>query len=285
MTSEAPEVAPAPIDDEIETRVDAAWAAAADDPSDAAAARFIDVILAEALICPIWDDLEGEPGQAPGQAPEQDPGDADGGAAGDAFAPKMVEIEGRDTLLLFDTEERLACFVEEPTSFVALPGHFFFETAAGQGAQIALNLDVAPSSTVFEPASVDAIAALLDGGDEIVDLLDPTNLAVTAPEGVAEATIAALAARLATAGELASEAWLFGIAADDAADDAIDRPVLALVGAADRSDATQELGRELARLAGSIDQDGVGVDVAVLTPDDAVLERIRSVGFGLLARD
>lgn len=256
-------------DEDIETRIDAAWSAAADDPeSDEAAARFIDVVLAEALICPVWeeaDDLE---------------------ADSDAIAPKMVEVDGRDTLLLFDTEERLAAFVEEPTSFVALPGQSFFEMAAGRGTQIALNLDVAESSTVFDPDSVDAIAALVHDSEEDAALIDPRQLTVAAPGDVSEEVIAALGARLRAAGDAVTEAWLFDMLkqpVSGAAEAGRDRPVLALVGGDGDADAVQTLGRELARLAGARDPGGDGVDIAVFKADDPALERIRAVGFGLRA--
>lgn len=249
----------------LETRIDRAWDAAAQDGGDEAAAKFIDVVLAEALICPVWED--------------------DPNADGDQIAPKMVEIDGRDTMLLFDTEERLASFAEEPTSFVALPGHVFFETLSGQNAQIALNLDVAPSSTVFDSASVDAVAALIREGEENAELVDPTAFTAIAPPAASETMLAALSARLSSAAGVADEAWLFAMSSDDPeAAASADRPILALVGALEKSLEAQALGRELARLAGAEDERGEGVDVAVLAPDDAVLDRIRAVGFGLLRR-
>lgn len=266
------------VDDEIETRIDAAWSAAAQDPeSDDAAARFIDVVLAEALICPIWEDADDVETSA-----AQDADQADGD---DAVAPKMAEIDGRDTLLLFDTEERLAAFAEEPTSFVALPGYVFFEMIGGSGAQIALNLDVAQSSTVFDPASVDAVAAMLRETDETAALIDPRQLSAAAPRDVSAEMLAALSARLQTARDIATEAWLFEMVGDDGPATAENRPVLALIGVEGRSGAAQSLGKELARLAGARDASGMGVDIAVFAADDPALERIRTVGFGLLRSD
>lgn len=258
---------------EIETRIDEAWAVRAEDEAtDEDAARFIDVLLAEALLCPVW----GEP---------------DAAAAEDAeLSPKLIDLGGRETMLLFDTEERMAAFMEEASSFVAMPGHVYFAAIAGRGVQIALNLDVAVSSTVFDAETVDHIAAVL-AEDEIADVDDLSSLVFQPPRAASEALLTALSARLGSAAGAVIEAWLFEIADDGEAGDAEegaeesaegDRLALGLVIEQEHSAVGEALGRELARLAGSIDPEGM--DVALLAPGDALLEKIRAVGVGLMSK-
>ena len=279
MTSDETNGGAAP--DAPQTRIDEAWIEAGPTPSDEAAARFIDVVIAQPLFCPIWDEADPE---APTEA-SPPPGEEEG----ESIWPKMVEVDGASTLPLFDTEERLAAFVEEPTSFVALPGLAYFEMMAPQGGQIALNLDVAPSSTLFAAETVAAVAeiAAASGEDEIAFDAGST-LTVTAPQDVGAKTLQALGARLAAAGDLLAEAWLFDLtpmAEAGGADAAARHRVLALVGAAAENEELRALGEEAARLAAAADPDAPPLEIAVARPEDQVLSRARTVGVGLLGHE
>lgn len=240
-----------------ETRLDAAWKASAQAPDDdAAAARFMDVLLAEPLFCPIWEDEDGE-------EPED-------------LAPKMVEINGADTMLLFDSEERLAAYVDEPTAFVALPGRAFFQLVAGQDVQFAINLDVAPSSTILGVEAVRALAELAVAGEAEIEHEGAVQIAP--PVGAPEQMIGVLANRIAAAGALVADAWLVAMAAED---EAVSRFAVGLSPAEGASEeALAALGGELAQLGGSFLDGGV-LDVAVLTADSGLLALMRRHGLRL----
>lgn len=257
--------------------LDEAWEAARaaelaqEGDSDAVAARFIDVVLNEPLFCPVWEDEDdsAESGAAETGAEEE-------------ISPKMIERDGVDTLLLFDSEERLAAYVDEPTPFVALPGRMFFDLARGQGAQIALNLDVAPSSTVFSPETVDAIAELVAAADETLDISADAPLQVGPPANASEALLSALSARLAAARSVAGEAWLFSVSypAEDGRE--VQHLVLGVVGVEGADGREQRgLAGELSRLGGVLLDDSTFLDVAWLVEGERLLGLARRFGVGL----
>ncbi|MEO1329859.1 MAG: SseB family protein [Pseudomonadota bacterium] len=270
-------------DDHPETRIDAAWRAAqeAPDSDDVAAARFLDIVLAEALLCPVWEESH----------EDDDGADAlDGASGGEAergeVAPKMLEIDGRDTLLLFDSEERLAAFSSDPTAFIALPGRNFFEMMAGQGAQIALNLEVAPSATLFGPETVDALAELAASAGEEIDLDPSAPLIVSAPTAAPTPLVAALAARLNAARDMIAEAWLAEFSEEDPGSEGAPGPgrrlalCLRLPEGVDPEEG-RDLAMELGRLGASFLEDSA-LDVALIRADDPILDAVRSEGFGLI---
>lgn len=188
------------MSEKAETAIDAAWRAAqdahagddvaveADRTRDTAAARFIDALLVEPLYCPVWDSEQ---------------------ASEEAISPKMIERDGRDVLVLFDSDARLAAFAKEPTEYVALPGAAFFKLAAGQDVPIALNPEVASSSALFAPETVDAIAELAEAVEEEMGDGGDAPLTILPPEDAPEPLLRALLARLAAARAVVSEAWLF----------------------------------------------------------------------------
>lgn len=266
--------------DEATTPIDAAWRQAMDaqerdgDPSetarllDGAAADFIDALLSEPLFCPVWD-LEG--------------------SHEESLAPKMVERDGVDTLVLFDAEARLAAFAGEPTDYVTLPGRAFFRLLAGQDAQIALNPGVAPSATVFSSETIDAIAELADAVEEETEIMPDGPLTVLSPDDAPDALLRALAARLAAAEPVVAEAWLFtavqelDAAEEDARMEDPEEFRQLVVGLAAReprrADALQNLASELSRI-------GVAAapgpfTVALFEPDDRLLDVARGVGVAL----
>lgn len=267
------------VESAASTPIDEAWIAARtaereaeETVGDDIAARFIDVVLNEPLFCPVWDD---EQGQEAGDAP-------DAGAGEDAIAPKMVEIEGVDTLLLFDTEERLAAYVAEPTSFVALPGRVFFELARDQGAQIALNLDVAPSSTMFAHETVDAVAELVEATEETLDVAGDQPLEVGAPDYASETLLSALSARLAAARKLVAEGWLFSVSYAGEGGRPMRHLVLGLrpERGADE-DELRSLAVEIGRLGGIVLENESILDVAYLAEGERLLKLARRYGVGI----
>lgn len=269
-----------------QTPIDAAWAAAraaADgEDADAAAARFIDVVLTEPLLCPIWEEGEAD---ADGATTARG-GAADGvgaGAGDDEFAPKMIEMNGRDTLALFDTETRLAAFVDAPTAFVALPGRVFFTVARDQGAQIALNPEVADSANLFTGETVSAIADLADAAEQDVHLEGGPELMVEAPETPPSALLTALSARLAAARSLVSEAILFGVSYPAENGNRRRQLVLGLCGAdGEAAEEMRALCLELGRLGGAVLGEDRTLDVATFAGSEPLLALARKYGVSLM---
>ncbi|MEL6283386.1 MAG: SseB family protein [Pseudomonadota bacterium] len=242
----------------VVTRLDAAWVASAEAPEDdAAAARFIDVLLAEPLFCPVWSS-----------EPDNEP-------AADDVQPKMVEIDGADTLLLFDSEDRLAAYVEEPTDFVALPGRAFFTMVAGQSVQFALNLNVAPSSTVLPVEAVASIAEFVGSNDDVLSV--DGDFEVQTPADLPEDLLGALGGRLLAASDLVEQAWL--VAANTPAGPSL---ILAMTPPQEGvdPDRLQALTEELGQLGGSL-LEGDALDIAVCMPEDPIVRRIAQVGLRL----
>ena len=257
---------------EAATRIEQAWSAAQEDlhrdgarqVSDAAAARFIDALLAEPLICPVMDDVDDE--------------------AGEAFTPRTIMLGDFETMPLFDTEERLADFIDEPTGFVVLPGRAFFRMAAGAGAQIALNPGVARSETVFAPHVVAAVAELIDATEEEFDVDPDTPVEVAAPTMASRSLLNALTARVVAARSVIDEAWLFSARYGDG-ETAQTRLVLGLAPAADApAGELRALSVEIARLwavAAPESERMAALDVAILRADDRLMRAARQVGLGV----
>ena len=258
------------------THIDHAWRAAqqstasdADrvEMADEATAAFVDVVLAAHLACPVWDDENGEP-------PSQD-----------RAQPKLIPQEDGEALALFDSEDRLADYLDAPSAFIALPGHTFFELAAQHGLAIALNPGVAPSAMTFSSATVIAVAELVAAAESAGDAQSDGLIEARAPKDAPPALLTALQARLAAARGLASEGWLFEASMKEGDQPALVLGLVAPVGA--EPEALRRLSVELSRLGSALLNNIQGVDremnVALFAEGDAALERIRSVGFGMSA--
>ena len=168
--------------------------------------------------------------------------------------------------------------MDEPTAFVALPGRAFFQLVAGQDVQFAINLDVAPSSTVLGVEAVKAIAALALAGE--TEVAHEGAVQIAPPTGVPEPLLGVLANRLAAAEALVAEAWLFGMIAEGDAQQGLALGLSPTPGASE--DGLAALGGELAQLGGSF-LDGGALDVAILTPEGGLLDSVRRNGLRITA--
>jgi hypothetical protein len=128
-------------------------------------------------------------------------------AVGEHLEPKVFELEDGPVVLVFDREERLASFTGGIAPYAALPGRVIAGLLKGQGIGMGVNLGVAPSSMLLPPEAMDWLAETLDSGPEEVEALPQEFLPPTVPESV----IAALDAKLARAGGLATAALLAGV--------------------------------------------------------------------------
>lgn len=270
---------------DVETQLDRAVAAARSTTSDPeasdAAARLVDLLLTEALICPVWPPEDGE-------TPTADV------APGSVISPRFVEQNGVETLPLFDTEERLAAFVDEPTEFVAAPGRAFFELAAREGVAVAINPNVASSASVYAPEAAAAIAEAARETDDALALAAGHMAAAYTPSAPPEALLAALSARVAAAQALVSEAWLIELEPTGQPDGRLLALLMRPTDAA-TDGALEELASELSRLGGVLlSQDAaldavaaddpdrtLALDVGFLSGDAPLMAAARRVGFGV----
>ena len=173
-----------------ETRLDLAHAAMLRAPEDAAARMHYHQCLADTELCLL---LETE---------------ATTGAAGDSIAPKLFDFDGTSFVLGFDTEDRMAAFVDRASPYAALPGRVIAGLLAGQGIGLGINLGDNGASYLMPAEAVDWLAATLGHApSEIV--ARPRE--VFAPRGLPEVLLAGLAARLAVMPGVAASAHLVGV--------------------------------------------------------------------------
>ncbi|PVA09313.1 hypothetical protein DC366_14385 [Pelagivirga sediminicola] len=129
-------------------------------------------------------------------------------ARGDDISPQTYDLEGVAHALAFDTEARLAEFTGAIAPYAALPGRTLAAMLAGAGAGLALNLGVAPSAILLPPEALIWLDRTLGQGGGAEGGARPE--ALTAPQGVPQAVLSALDAKLARAAGLASHACLTG---------------------------------------------------------------------------
>ena len=233
-----------------ETQLDAAHAAMAAAPEDAAARLGFYARLADGEL---YLMLERE--------------------AGATIEPRLFELAEGPVVLAFDREDRLAEFAGGPVPYAALPGRALVELLAGQGIGLGVNLEVAPSATLLPAEAVDWLGQMLGQAPEAAEDL-PRELLPPRPS---PALIAALERGLAKAVGLAEAAWL----AEARYAGARRGLLLALVGAAPGAEAA--LGRAAAEaLAFSgLDAGGdAGVDLVFLAAADPAVARLQRVGLG-----
>ncbi len=196
-------------------------------------------------------------------------------AGADAVRPRILTVEGADFALAFDREERLADFAGE-APYAAVSGRALAGMLAAEGLGLGLNLDVAPSSLLLEPAAMDWLAQTLANAPVEGRAL-PCELAP--PEGVAQDLIEALGGKLALAGGLAEFAWLVHARYDQSEA----APLLAVVGALPRArDALVQIVNEALMFAGV---EGQHLDVAFFEDDAPICARLERVGLGFDLRD
>ncbi len=133
-------------------------------------------------------------------------------AQGDTIKPEVFEVDGAKYVLVFNREERLAEFVEATAHHATLSGRVAAKMLSGQGIGLAVNLGVAPSSILI-PA--DAMAWLGEMLDETPDEVLAKPVAFSAPDGISEALLSALDAKLAIAAGLAKTACLVAVEYED----------------------------------------------------------------------
>lgn len=243
------------------TALDAAFLDALADP--AKAGEFYGVLLDTMLFLPI-------------DAMPEDEDDGDEAEETASISPQIFELEGEETAMVFDTEERLAAWAEGPTDYVGMPGRSLFLMFDGRE-QIALNLGVAPSSTIL---SCDDVAALnahaTHEGNEAEEVPAGTEITVGPVESMDEATVAALVARLAGLRADVAEAVLFSLKIRE---DDTPRMILGVVpvSLADANETARRVAETVSRIGPSAE----GLEVAAMAGDGPVISKARELGLRL----
>ncbi len=237
-----------------ETPLDRAWETANTElAGDAEMARFYDILAATELFLLIDTET-----LVDGQTPN----------------PVTFPVEGTETALVFDTEARLAGFMENGAAHLTMSGRAVITMFKGTGAQLGLNLGDAPSSTILPAEAIDWAAEALAQPIETTEIGDAV---LTVPRAVMPDLLQALDGKLAGMGTVVSEAWLCGLGAS--AGRGKPQPMVLCVCLRERQ-AEQSVVSALAETARFTGGDASAFDIAVLPRDDAKMDAARKVGLG-----
>ena len=91
---------------------------------------------------------------------ELPPGDADKTATEPQTVPLIMESDGNDYLMLFDSLERLTAWAKKDVSYVEVPGHFLAVTSSPP-LHWALNVDT-EFAKPFIPAEIDWLKSVVE---------------------------------------------------------------------------------------------------------------------------
>ena len=130
-------------------------------------------------------------------------------AENDTARPLLLGTEEGQVALVFDTEERLAGFSDQPVPYLALSGRRVVTMLAGSGVSLGFNLVGAPSAIVLPPDVLDWIGETI-AGEVSADALPEQ---IFAPRQASERFLVSLDERLATLTGLAEKAYLVGAGA------------------------------------------------------------------------
>jgi len=242
---------------EAVTRLDSVFVSAMAAKEEAAMAAFYDALAASVLYLPIEGDPEA-----------------------DDASPMALELEGGPTLLVFDTEARLADFVNKPMGYASASGRAVIEMAARAGAQIGVNFGPAPSATLLPADVVAWIAEALTTPVEIRDLSQVLISPSQAPEA---GLLEALAERLAEFSDVVAEAWLVQVESGEGT------PGLALIllpapdASGEGGDLAEMLAEGVARAVQHATPGSPPPDLALVEEGAKPLAVARRVGIGLHA--
>ena len=128
-------------------------------------------------------------------------------AEGDKARPLLLGTEDGQVALVFDTEDRLAGFSDQPVPYLALSGRRIVSMLDGSGVSLGVNLVGAPSAIVLPPEVLSWISEM-QAGEVSTDVLPDQ---VFAPKQASERFLVAVDERLTTLAGLAEKAYLVGV--------------------------------------------------------------------------
>ncbi len=248
----------------IETPLDLAFERARNDPEETAG--FYDALFAATIFLPIDRAFDDEGNQSE--------------AAASAIEPIFYEVEDQPTLLIFDTEERLAIWTDEPIDYVGLTGRQLFEMFDGEQ-QVALNIGVAPSSVVIPAEMVTWLHERASEEGDSDEIAAGTALEVTAPPALDTEIVARIAARIAGLRREIDEAVFFSLGIDAGQDEAERRVVLGVATSDQGLRDANAVAEALAETARGAFDGTRPVEVALLSATSPLMEKARKVGFNL----
>ena len=124
---------------------------------------------------------------------------------GDTVTPQVFDLGEYSVVLLFDREDRLTQFMNGPTPYAAVSGRAVAASLAEEALGLALNLEVAPSSFLLDPAGVSWLAKTVSVAPEETD----ERLAeLLPPKGLPDSLVTDLDKKLSTGVGLARAAYL-----------------------------------------------------------------------------
>lgn len=136
----------------------------------------------------------------------------DVGADGGAMQPMVVDIDGAQVVLAYDTEERLAATTDAPVPYAELPGRVIAAQLAGQNVALGVNLGVGEAEFLVSPEALVWLSQTLDHAPANVTA---RPVAFEAPRGLPAVLMQALDGKLARAGGLAQAALLAAVRYED----------------------------------------------------------------------
>ena len=183
----------------------------------------------------------------------------------------VMETSDGSLTMVFDLEDRMAEFSDQPSDYVALSGRRIAKLLAGQGLGIGLNLGEAPSAMILPPEAVKWLAEAAIGDDEEIEA---KPLEISKPVGIPEALITALDSKLANMAGVVGAAHLVAVKYENEEQGhmlaLVNVPAPAKTGVSEAlSEALRFSGVEAGRL-----------DLAFLAIDDPHLENFARVGLG-----
>ncbi|NNU79898.1 SseB family protein [Halovulum dunhuangense] len=190
----------------------------------------------------------------------------------DRVKPLILETGDGPLALAFDTEARMAAFLEGGAPMAVIEGRDLGALLSAAGLGLALNIEVAPSAIILPVDAMDWIAGIAPAAAEV----NAGRIAgLRAPVGAAQTLLDALAGQLAALAGHAEEAFLVQAAYADGSEALL----LALTGVAPgaRDEVSRSIAAALA-LAGL--SEGV-LDLAFPDGGDPLLGRLRETGFSL----
>lgn len=243
---------------EPRTALDDAFERAQQDSENTAA--FFDALFSATLFIPIHDQVEESRETAGGQS----------------ITPLVFVLDEVETVPVFDTEDRLAKFLDEPMNYIGLPGAAVFEMFDG-GMQVAVNLGVAPSSVVIPRENVAWLHEQAMQGAQASQFPDADSLTLSAPTASREA-VAALTSALAGHRAEIEEACLVRIAPKTGGDGRI---LLALAPTQEGRDNADAVAHEIARTARMLANGVDAVEIAMVERNSDLMVKSREVGLAL----
>ena len=184
----------------------------------------------------------------------------------ESVKPRVFELDDGPVVLAFDTEQRLTDFAGA-SFYLGLPGAELIELVASSRLGLGINFGTDGAEVMMAPEDAAWLSARLAGQTQ--ELTGP--LSRLERPAASDELIAALDARLATAGGVLSEAVLVGTAEASGTQGLV--LVLVDIGDADAA----KLSRSIAQALAVLGQD-VRLDVTGLAHGDPRLAKIRQLG-------